>query len=562
MKRYIWYYIGLFFVFLYVLPYIITGENSFFRIHDYLEQDFVYTYLNAKYLFKPTELCINELFDGTYRASIQGHSFIQILLYKIFSGEKFLIANLFLMSFLGYTGMFVLLKHITKQGSNLTNNFITLGVSLLFSMTPLLLHGATVMCVPLFIYIIIKTFDTTELKTLIELCLISFFLGLSTSLLYGDFIFLFIIGAIAFISLVKKNFSRMFNYIYLGFSLMLGYFVTYFYTFYSLKEISHRLEWVLETQKFSEVLIQYLLYGNGEVPSFHLIAFILFCIASFLAFKLHKFTREYRYSLIAISSILLIILFSTLYCSSEIIINIREHLGGTLKTIQLDRISYLLSPLWYIIFGLMLIYINKFNISSKAIHKKAFILIVTLLFLLQFIFVLNHSDKIYKRNITRKNVVTYSDFFQQELMSSIRDYIGIPQSEYRVVSLGINPGVALFNGFYCLDGYSTNYSLEYKHNFGKIIDNELAKNEDYNSYYKGWGSRVYIISNEIGSFRPPDKINNKIEIDDLQIDYKQLKTMRCNYIFSGFKLNNAEKYIRLEQVFTGKNTEIYLYSLI
>ena len=104
--------------------------------------------------------------------------------------------------------------------------------------------------------------------------------------------------------------------------------------------------------------------------------------------------------------------------------------------------------------------------------------------------------------------------------------------------------------------------LEYKHKFAKVIDEELKKNEQFKNYYNNWGSRVYLVSHELGFFRPYDKIDENIEIEGLNIDYKQLKVMHCDYIFSKFKIKNAEKNIKLEKIFTDDNDKIYLYSLI
>lgn len=47
-------------------------------------------------------------------------------------------------------------------------------------------------------------------------------------------------------------------------------------------------------------------------------------------------------------------------------------------------------------------------------------------------------------------------------MEEIKDYIGKPQSSYRVGSIGLHPSVSQESGFYTVDGYVNSYPLAYK----------------------------------------------------------------------------------------------------
>ena len=97
-------------------------------------------------------------------------------------------------------------------------------------------------------------------------------------------------------------------------------------------------------------------------------------------------------------------------------------------------------------------------------------------------------------------------------MDEIAKAIGREKSDYRIVSVGMNPAVSLFNGFYTVDGYSTDYPLEYKHEFREIIKDELAKDEGVRGYFDDWGNRCYIFSAELpvstGLNNPTDEIEN------------------------------------------------------
>ena len=78
-------------------------------------------------------------------------------------------------------------------------------------------------------------------------------------------------------------------------------------------------------------------------------------------------------------------------------------------------------------------------------------------------------------------------------------------SQYRVVSLGIDPAAAYYQGFYCLDGYLNNYSLDYKDKFRKIIQPELDKSEYLADYYDDRGNRCYLYSAEIPGYYTIEK---------------------------------------------------------
>lgn len=567
MSKRTYFLVGIFLILIFYTPYIILMDNSCFKIHDYLEQDFVYVYLNSKYLFHPLQLNIPELFNGTYHASIQGHSFIQPIIYKIFKGVPFLIFNMIFASILGYTGLFLLLHKLYDVKNNLYSNIIITGSSFIFSIAPLLLHGATVMSEPMLAYILLTLNKNLNNKELVSYSLLSFFLGLSTSLIYGNFIFLVFYIALISYYLIKNKYNIVKNYLASLFCLLGGFIFTFFYSFLSLSQTSHREDWVLTKHNFGESFLSFLQYGYKEVPSYHLISFILLIFSIVLYIKFRRLSKEQKYSLITMLFILLITLFATIFTCSETVTNIRMQMGGILKSIQLTRVLYLINPCWYVIFASSLLYLNKITMCVKFRRKKTIKLLVIFAILLGQFFTIYSHNVFYKHTLSnmftqKTKHLTYKDFFMQDMMNDIKNYINKPLSEYRVISLGINPGVPLFNGFYCLDGYSTNYPLAYKKDFNKVIYNELKKTKKYYDYFNNWGSRVYLYCNEASTFRPfIECSNNTIEVNNFDIDYSELKKLGADYILSRFKINNAEKFIKLEKTFMRNNQIVYLYKL-
>lgn len=166
------------------------------------------------------------------------------------------------------------------------------------------------------------------------------------------------------------------------------------------------------------------------------------------------------------------------------------------------------------------------------------------------------------KNYMSDKYYSWNQFYAEDMFGSIKEYIGIEDDKYRVVSLGIFPSVALENGMYCLDGYSNNYSLEYKHEFRKIIAKELDKNEFIKKYFDNGGNRCYIYSSEtLNNFFI--KQGSGIVLEELELDTVQMKKMGCQYILSAVKINGIIDNLKFERLFQqeGVPYEIYLYSV-
>jgi hypothetical protein len=97
-------------------------------------------------------------------------------------------------------------------------------------------------------------------------------------------------------------------------------------------------------------------------------------------------------------------------------------------------------------------------------------------------------------NISAYPRMTANQYLSPRLFEKIKGRIGIPVTDYRVVSVGIAPAVAAGNGIYCLDAYVADYPLSYKKKFRQIVASELSLNEKWRKYFDNWGSRCYVFS--------------------------------------------------------------------
>lgn len=161
----------------------------------------------------------------------------------------------------------------------------------------------------------------------------------------------------------------------------------------------------------------------------------------------------------------------------------------------------------------------------------------------------------------RVGLPDYGEFFDPDLFEKVADHIGKPQSSYRVVSLGMYPSIATYNGFFTADGYLTSYPLEYKHRFREVIAGELGKSPELRDYFDHWGSRCYIFSAELGRDFLCGKDRRK-GVRDLNIDTARLRQLGAEYVISAVEILHAEQVgLVLDGVFEGDFWKIYLYKI-
>ena len=115
-----------------------------------------------------------------------------------------------------------------------------------------------------------------------------------------------------------------------------------------------------------------------------------------------------------------------------------------------------------------------------------------------------------------------SRYYRSDQYQSMAIKIGKAKDTYWVVSLGLDPMIAAFNGFQTLDGYAPMYSLAYKHRFERIVAKELDRNKAYSDYFRKWGNRAYL-------FHSPGM--------PILIDFCQASSMGAEYVLSSLSLD-------------------------
>jgi hypothetical protein len=100
-----------------------------------------------------------------------------------------------------------------------------------------------------------------------------------------------------------------------------------------------------------------------------------------------------------------------------------------------------------------------------------------------------------------KYEMTINEFYSQELFDDISTHIGLDKSSYRVASLGIPPVIALYNGFYTVDGYFNIYPQSHRNKMIHVMRNEIKKMTEpvLIENFSGNLNHCQIFSSELGA---------------------------------------------------------------
>jgi hypothetical protein len=219
-------------------------------------------------------------------------------------------------------------------------------------------------------------------------------------------------------------------------------------------------------------------------------------------------------------------------------------------TFNFARFHFLRPFIIYLLFALSCYILLEIGKGWRKVIKVLILFQIILLFLV--------NEEVVFRIL---GTPSFKEYYAVSQFNEIREYIGLPQSSYRIASIGLHPAVSQYNGFYTIDTYNNFYPLAYKYQFRKIIEKELDKNDRLKEYFDEWGSRCYLFVDELGKKYDYRKDSGK-EIQNLEINIDAFKEMGGQFIFSAVPIQNAEENkIQLMKVFDNRISawRIYLY---
>jgi hypothetical protein len=541
-----------------VAPYFILGQNAYMRVLDNLDSNIAWYKVlkNSGELFGPLNAHIPQIINGELsRNAFYSQFYGIVILFSLFPPMVAYGLSQGITRFFAFLGVYLLLRdHLLSKPEFAA---IRVGVAFTFALTPYWPSGmlSTLgMPLALWAFLAIRKGEGSW-KSWLTLTLLPFY----SSFMLGFFYFLTAMGIWWLIDLIRKR------------RLQLPLIGAIFYMTVIYLLIEYRLVASLLMPNHEATNRSVFNESNSNV--FH--TFELFAVNYIVGHNQDQ--AVHTFIILPLSLIILGYLFLTKNWRHEkglIYLNLLNlalsawfafwfYKGwqplkakySILTIYNFSRYHYLRPMVLYLIFALSLAVIWK---QGTRWARR----VVLLLLFAQFLVLIPYNEQIYYHNHHHRP--TFKQFFAEKEFQQIKSYIGRPVSTYRVVSIGMHPDIAQYNGFYTLDTYNNFYPLTYKEQFRKIIAPELAKNRTIRSYYDDWGGRCYIFTAELGRHYMYSKWSTKT-IKNLDLNTTALKQMGGEYVFSAVKIENASQtHLKLLHVFDQKEAywRIYLYKVM
>lgn len=557
------------------LVYVFSGDLIVVNTHDQLDGE-VLTYLMQAKHFGASYY--EELMNGIPASGLQMAAPGMLLFYLAFPAEvAFSFGYLFVMV-VAFCGQYLLMRDFGVR------QWVAAVTALSFALLPFYsVYGLSVMGLPLVFFSVKRLWDFPKRTTLVGAVMASVFQAVFSSLVLSGFVTLFLLLALCIVSACKRDMKRT-GCLAIAFTAM-----ALCYVFQNVDlitqimglsgNVSHKSDYELSAEPVSLMaVLAFLLGGQYHAVSNHIfiVCFAVFAVLVGVACSAKRGHREkermavedvqiIRTLLCLLLSALGIAIFYVLFHGATVT-SLREMLPGSLKAFQFDRVYWLYPAIWFSVLGLAGEFVLR--TSSKKRGKRAmgcaFLLCCALTVTLscstnQIVSTLGN----YINRDAPKGSLTWRNFFSEEMFEEIQLDLGVEKKDTRILSVGLFPSIASYNGWYCLDAYSNNYPLEYKRQFREIIAGELDEDPILKSYFDGWGNRCYVFSHELGKRFLIQK-NEGLVLKEFKINTEAAKAMGCGYIFSAVPIENLANSLLFEKRYSSDDAyyEVWVYKIV
>lgn len=556
--------LGLAAVLVQMVPYILLGEGTVIPYHDQLDGEFIAYILQAKHLLAGD--VIPEFMGGAWKTALIPPAPAFVLLFC--TGKYFLAYVLMHLIEIvaAYAGMYLLAREVKCPP------FFGVVLGGLFAYLPFLpVYGLSQFGIPLLMWFWIRTGKGYNyVGAVVYSCI---FAVCSSPVLVGFGVLLMM--AVDCLCSLKKRKALLVRLLCMGSMGLLYVIVNYRLVLQMLgvgvagEVLSHKSEYAYGETGIGSVIKDLLLHGGSHSEDYHifLLAGSVLGLMVCVAVGRKIITGPEWKRLAGVYAWIVLFILIAAFWDSGAARGLREGLG-TLGSFGLARVMWIAPSLWYLSGAIVLGFLWKIWEAGK---KSGMAAMVIFLGCMGLIGVLELWKGTYPANVCRiigreYSSISFEEYYAVGVLEQVKDYIydttGESPEDYRVLSLGIDPGAAYYHGFYCLDGYSNNYALEHKHKFRKIIAPELAKSEYLRSSFDEWGNRCYLWTAQIPGYYNMEKYTSYLW--DYDIDVQAAKDMGARYILSATYLTEAEeiglKRVREEAFETPDSYyAIYLY---
>lgn len=517
---------GLLAVSLIALPYLVLGEGSYVQVHDQLDGEVLNYIYQARYLGQGD--VIPEFMNGMDKAAMLPPAPLGVLLYWVFPPFAAFAVMHWLCLIAGFLGMYGLGK---KLGLTAEISWVT---AILFCYIPFYpVYGLAALGQPMLVLCGLGLREGGAAPG--KKCTFrSSFLGVA---LYAAASSLTLVGyawvglgllwalGLAVLALTQTGLKRKEA---LHASLRVGSGVLVLLSVYLLTNLellrslsgegftTHRQEMVLQAAQQPLAQLKELLFTGGAYSPVYsagiLAALLLLTLAAGVrAFAAKRgkgllkpetqtgvcLSKAWKLAALIFCGALLAVLWN---CGP--VVELRISIGGMVTYFQADRVYWIFPFAWMLVLGYTLEGLRRLGSPGRERSGSAGRLLAAAAGLCGAVLVAAEGLQILRDSTFNKNIrlmlledyrqVTWESIYMEDVFARIDEVIGEDKDSCSVVSLGIYPSVALYNGYTCADGYSNNYDLAYKHLFRQIMAAELEENEETRRYFDDWGNRLYL----------------------------------------------------------------------
>lgn len=563
----------LFFIGIFIL-YFSWGKNTVFDVHDQLDETILSYVLPARHLFTGAT-SYSEMMTALPTDSLKPSAPIFIPLYRIFHVEFAFLIQFMTETLTAFFGLYFLITKLTK------NPFAALPVSVLFALLPFQpVYGLNIIGTPFLVlcFLILYDFAEEKLPAKIIAGIGILYYTLSTHIALSGYVAcgFALLAAIA-VLIADKGFRKKRIPFYAG-----SVFLIFCYGLWNLKLItglvfggsgfvSHREDFVASSLGGTFLSRLWNMFFFGEetyavsLHRFFLPVLILLTVITIIRFKkLSGYLKKAAvFAYILWGAVLLIcILYAIL--GSESFAALQNSLSGFMRHTDFERFYYFLPGCYWMLLGVLGgVVIGDFAGEDSSAKQLKICIAATAVFVLMLLptaFSMKSKLNLYQ-NVNYKNhgsaytgLVGMAEYYHEDVLKEIDEYIGKDKSSYRIAHLGLSPAPSLVYGFYTIDGYSNNYPMEYKKAFRRVIADALAEDEVTRVYYDTWGSRAYLYLGD--SHIAEDGYHN------LPYDLSAMKELGCKYLLSALEIKDTPGVEFEKKFISGEwGTEIFLYRI-
>lgn len=589
-----WFWAGFCMILLSMVPCLLLGEDAIFTYHDQLDGELIAYMLQARHLFQGDTL--PEFMNGASKTALTMPAPGCVLLFLGGDGLAGLTVMMLLAHVAGYLGMYLLVKECTGR------SWAGMVAGGLYGCLPFLpVYGLSQFGIPLLMWCMIQL---RRGKHRILSYLYTAFFTLCSSLVLVGFglLGMGIVWMVWQLVRPRKEARNGLCHVFAAWQLMLGlYILTNFRLLGQMlglgeAGLSHKAAYVRTPLPLWETFWQNLTEGGQHSIDYHLLLLLVTLVilaAGFLGwfwgrrrgFREKWMTDKGLHLSLVICGCVgwnLAFAFAAALWDSVTGVKIRDALS-VLGAFQLERLLWIAPAFWYLAFGCALGLVTELGSGKSGLPgtapqgKKVRWLSPGLALVafgaagitgIQILLAGDVKSNIQKLRDPEYGLMSFGEYYglgvMEQVEAFLQEHTGQQMADYRVVSLGMDPAAALYHGFYCLDGYSNNYALEYKHQFGRILEPELQKSEYLRDYFDNWGNRCYLFSAECPGYYTIEK--GGFVFQAYELDVQALKELGGKYIFSAARILNPEEQglvLMREEPFETEESyyRIYIYEV-